>query len=614
MKCLRFALSILFVAAMAPLLSAGAAEFDVLVYDSTPSGVAASVAAAREGASVLLVQPDGHLGGLTSSGLSHTDFISFESLGGLWLDFMNRVEAHYRETYGEDSPQHRGCVRGGLYEPKVAEMVFREMLAEQDSIELRPHRRIVKALVAESEDGSPRVEEAVFVDDRDGSSETVRARIFIDASYEGDFLAAAKVPTRLGCEGREQYGESLAPPEPNDHVMAVNFRLMLTRDPALRIPMPAPERPRPEKFEGLVEAVRAGEIEPRSVTGEGWRIDDVVRARPVPNEKADINDRKGSSVSHKLVEELDGWCEADPEGRAELYELLRQHTLELFHFLRTDPRLPDWMREDAAEWGLPRDEFVENGHWPPEPYIREGRRMIGGRVLIQEDFELEPGSVRSRLHPDAIAIGDYNINSHGTHWGEDGVLEGNTSHGVRPWQVPIGAILPDRHANVLASVPVSASHIAYCAIRMEPTWTAIGEAAGIVAAMASARGEAVQRIPVPEVQERLHSHGAKTIYVSDIEPGSPYFRAAQYFGLRGLFHDIHEPEECTEWWPRELISPLGQWREAMPYHDLQPDTKRTPELTAQWLSVSGIDAEVPESVVTRGDLLLWMAEESGIEP
>jgi len=580
---------------------------DLLVYDSTPSGIAASVAAAREGASVLLVQPDGHLGGLTTSGLSHTNFITFESLGGLWREFMHRVEDHYRKTYGENSKQHDACLRGGYYEPKVAEQVFREMIAEHESIELRTHRRIAGARVETHIDGRQRVTEARLVDDRDGTVESVRAKVFLDASYEGDLLAACGVPTRLGCEGRDAYGESLAPPEPNDHVMAVNFRLTLTNDPELRVPMPEPDEPKPEKFAALITAVREGRIERHSVAGAGWHIDEVVRARPVPNRKADFNDRKGSPISHKLVEELDGWCEADPEGRAALYEQLRQHTLELFHFLRTDPRLPDWMREDAAAWGLPRDEFTDNGHWPPEPYIREGRRMVGGRVLRQADFELEPGSVRSRLHPDAIAIGDYNINSHGTHWGPDGELLGNTSHGVRPWQVPIGAILPEDHVNVLASVPVSASHIAYCAIRMEPTWTAIGEAAGITAALAAENEQHVQEVEVTEVQRHLHEHDAKTIYFADIESDSPYFRAAQHFGTRGLFHDLYDPEQAKDF-TRDLIDRRAQFRTAMPHHDVRPEAELSPELTRRWLEFADLEAKPPKGVTTRGELLLWMLE------
>jgi FAD dependent oxidoreductase len=536
----------------------------VVVVGATPAGIAAAVHAAQGGFNVALVEATGHIGGATSGGLSPSDFRTYESLGGAWLDFMRRVERHYATTYGRDSQQVRDCWRGAYYEPRVARRAFEQMLAEQQ-VRVLTHHRLQTTTLAPSAGQRRRIVRARFLTGGDRAVE-LGARIFIDATYEGDLMAAAGAPHRQGSEARAEYNEPLAPLEANRHLMACNFRIPLTREPANRLPLSRPPDYDPRRYRKAVELIQSGQVRRREFGGAGWVLDDFIRARPLPNGKADFNDRMGSPVSVKLVTECSEWPAANPvgpAGRARIYAKAKKQALGLFWFLAHDPALPDWVHAAMREWGLPKDEYPNNQHWTPQLYIREGRRMLGESVFTQHDCEPRPGSVRTRLQPDSVAIGDYSINSHGTHYGADGRLLGVLSHPVRPWQVPYGVIVPRTVDGLLAPVAVSASHVGYCAIRMEPTWTALGQAAGIAAALSLRHGVEARAVNVPELQRRLHARGAKTIYISDVEADSPYFRAAQYFGLRGFLHDLIDPRTATDW-SRKPLSPVNQWTEAFP--------------------------------------------------
>ncbi|QOV87825.1 FAD-dependent oxidoreductase [Humisphaera borealis] len=576
----------------------------VVVYGATPGGIAAAVAAAREGAAVTLLEESSHIGGLSAGGLSHTDFRTYESLGGLWREFMDRVDAHYKTTYGDGSPQQKASMLGGYYEPRVAGMIFRQMLDEA-KVEVLTRHRPTGVYIPFTADGRRSLAAVTFTNLADGKPTTLYAGVFIDGTYEGDLMALAGVKYRLGCEAKTEYDESLAFEEANPWVMAINFRVCLSKNAENRLPIPQPAGYDRVHFTKVLDAVKAGQIK---------NLDDIIRVRPVPNDKADFNDKMGSPVSLKLVNESADWPEGSPEVRAKIYDKARYQALGILWFLQNDAEVPEFLKKEVAEWGLPKDEYVDSGHWSPALYIREGRRMVGVRVFTEQFTQPDAAGVRAPAQATAIAIGDYSLNSHGVHRLPDGKLLGVISKQIRPWQVPFECLLPKDLDALLAPVALSASHVGYSAIRMEPTWTALGQAAGIAAGQAIKEKKNPRDLDVGKLQRRLHDVGAITFYTSDVPPKHPAFKAVQWFGNRGLFQDLIPASHATDW-KLENLSKNNQWTKAFPHHAMEPDKPITAELAKLWIDrvtalglklTTDIPAADGEKPVSRGDFLRAM--------
>lgn len=604
-------------------MTAAAESFDVVVYGGTPAGVAAATNAGREGMRVALIEETYQVGGLTAGGLAHTDFKTFESLGGSWKEFMDRVQDHYRTTYGEGSPPHVESARGGYYEPHVARWVFNDMLESGDVHVVRNHQ-----LESAEVDGARLVSIVVRPTDSsrgyplptNGPRRTFRAKVFIDATYEGDLIAAAQVPYRLGTDPRSAFDEPLAPLEGNAFIMATNFRVCLTRDPDLRLPLPRPENYRREDYALVIDLIEDGTVTPSQINGPPWPLDQLIRVRPVPNQKADFNDKMGSPISIKLIEETHAWPDAEPAERAALFDLARDRALGLFWFLGNEPELPDWVRDGMSEWGLPADEFQESGHWSPVLYIREGRRLKGLRTFTEHDTKSPDDGPRAKLNRDSVAIGDYSINSHGTHHRPDGSIGGVLAQQVLPFQVPYGVMVPEEMDGILAAVPISASHVGYGSLRMEPTWTALGQAAGLAAAQAVNRETEVRDVSVIDLQRRLHEVGAFTVYTSDVPAVAPHFAAVQFFGTHGFFHELSETASAPGFFEGPPVQMPSQWaRKPRPGHAVLPDLPITPELARSWLAQhadhfpeSPIDEELltADGKLTRGEFLSRLFEQT----
>ena len=380
-----------------------AQEFDVLVYGATPAGIAAAVAAAEDGERVLLVEPTARIGGMVTNGLSHTDFRTFEGLNGAFLDFSKRVEAYYRETYGADSPQVKDCIRGTQAEPKVNLLVFEKMLADQPRIKVQREWALDGVKSSSNGDGeSPatwRALEVALFYDAAGAYHSVAAHYFIDATYEGDLMAAARVPYRVGREAGEEYGELLAPDQADDQLQAYNFRLIATQDPANRVMPRKPKGYRREEFLDVLRLFENGQIE--QVFGYPSKCLYKAQIPRLPNGKYDINDVSGGIVRLSLPGENDGWPEGESgfaarivqggaiapfsrtglrQSRQPIFDAHLLWDVGLLYFLQNDEAVPEKFRDEAREWGWCRDEFLENGHVPEQLYVREGRRMIGQYV------------------------------------------------------------------------------------------------------------------------------------------------------------------------------------------------------------------------------------------
>jgi hypothetical protein len=618
---------------------AQAATYDVVVVGATPAGVAAAVNAAREGVTVALVEETGHIGGLASGGLSNTDFKTFASLGGTFLEFTHRVEQYYIRTYGPDSQQVIDCVRGAYYEPKVARKVFEEMLAEQNRITVMLHRRIAGAEVKPS-GGIRRLRSIEVLDVRGGTRTTLQAKVFIDATYEGDLVGAAGVPYRLGCESRHEYNEDAAEfEESNRYVQSYNFRVCLSRDPANRLEIPRPASYNEAEYLPILGHIRSGIIKSFSNPGSN----PILKVRPIPNLKADFNDIGAAPISLSLKNVNHEWPEGGPEVRRRIFQRYKDHSLGLFWFLANHPEVPEEFRNQMREWGLSKDEYTDTENWTPALYVREGRRIVGEYVFTQHDTQPAAGGGRARLHRDSVAIGDYGLNCHGVFTPAPGRPApkitpsassislpwniGRIGRSVRPFQMPYRIMVPVEMDALLVPVAVSASHVGYSAIRMEPAWTALGQAAGLAAAMSVKEGVEARALDVARLQRRLHELGAMTIYVPDLDPErrvpkpawdppghfsaripswterSRYFQAVQYFGTRGFFHDLAGSEGIRPAGPNVAT---GQWRIAITGHDAGLSRPIDPALAARWLGLAGANPRadlVADGRLTRGEFL-----------
>jgi len=603
-------------------LTLPAASFDVVVIGATPAGVAAAVNAAREGVTVALIEETGHIGGLASGGLSNTDFKTFAALGGTFREFMHRVERHYVKVHGAGSQQVIDCVLGGYYEPGVARTVFEEMLAEQSKITVLLHHRLVGARVIPS-GGNRRIQSIETKDLRAGTTTSFTAKVFIDATYEGDLVGAANVPYRLGCESKYEYNEDLSEfEEGNRYVQSYNFRVTLSRDPSNRLPIIRPATYDETEFLPILDHLRSGQAKSFANPGPNY----ILKVRPIPNLKADFNDAP-ATISLALKNVNHPWPEGGPDVRARIFQRYKDYSLGLFWFLGNHPGVPANIRLQMQEWGLPKDEYVETENWSPALYVREGRRIVGEYVFTQHDTQPEPGSVRARLHPDSVGIGDYNLNCHGVYSPSPGVNLGRHGKAVRPFQMPYRIMVPIEMDGLLVPVAVSASHVGYSAIRMEPAWTALGQAAGIAAAIAIREQCEPRRVDVPKLQRRLHEAGAFTVYVGDLFPirevprpawdqrppfaasvppwpsRSDFSVAAQYFGTRGFFHRFGSDAQRVE---RGLGNSTGQWSILHPEHEVELSRPMDPGLTQRWLKAAGIRPSPQfeaDGTLTRGEFL-----------
>jgi hypothetical protein len=583
---------------------AEAMRCDVVVVGGTPGGIMAAIAAARAGHRLVLLERGTHIGGLPANGLGATDIGTRGATGGLFLEFVGRVRRHYAAHYGENSDQVRDCSDGYHFEPHVAEEVFEAMLAAQKD-RLRVVRR--RQFDAEPQNitiAGGRIAAITVRDLAGGAAEVYEATVFIDATYEGDLAAAAGCEYRLGREARDEHGEEMAgrlykvwggPVGPgstgqaDNAIQAFNFRLCLTRNADNRAPVPRPDRYDRAEFLPLAEDLHAGRTTglPRTgsqVTEKFWDgIGRVLNPVVLPNGTVDANNQHLNFLSSDLPEENWPWPTSGWDWRDRFAQRLRDYTLGLAWFAQNDPAMPEEIRRRCQEWGLSRAEFADNGHFPRQVYVREGRRVVGEYWFTARDaIPVAPGG-RPPLHADSITASHYSLDSHAVRKREPGRvhLDGFFSSPTRPYTVPYGVIVPKRVDGLLTPVPVSGSHVGFSTLRMEPCWMALGEAAGTAAALAIEHGVPPRRVPLAALQRRLLSAGAVLIHFSDLKPGDPHFEAVEFLALRGFLGadawKARPGEPATEEDARNWFAWSGVERPAAP----APGTASRGELLAR---------------------------------
>ncbi|HSI75061.1 MAG TPA: FAD-dependent oxidoreductase [Lunatimonas sp.] len=569
----------------------------ICIYGATPGGIAAALAAAQYGENVLLIASGDHLGGLFTSGLSHSDFHSFESLSGTFLEVSKRVEAYYEKTYGVDSPQLAASFEGTFAEPKVNLLVLREMMAAY------PNLAIIKEARLNGVDRNGNTIKSASYSSKEGVF-NVDAEVFIDATYEGDLMAMAGVPYEVGREGKQKFGESLAPDVGDEELQGYNFRFCATKKVDNRAPVVAPEGYNRTDFLDLIPILESGDIQ--QVFGYPSKCLFKAHLPPLPNDKYDINDVSNGLVRLSMPGHNLGWPEGDQNQRLDIFQDHLRYNVGLLYFLQNDETVPKNFQKEALEWGWCLDEFEDYGNLPPELYVREARRMQGQYIYTQKDSDYySENDARALYHADAIAMGDYGNNCHGTrHIGPliGGKHEGEFYNPVPPYQIPYGVLLPKEVNNLLVPVAVSSSHVGLSALRLEPIWMSLGQAAGHAAGLAVKNKSSVQELNISLLQNMLHKDGSTTIYVSDVLPGDPDFLAVQWWGTQGGLHGM-EPKPQSGARGKNIH---GQYFEAAPGHELNPAVELTPSIRDRWMKLADKLGIAEESLVkarTRGDFI-----------
>ncbi|HEU0174744.1 MAG TPA: FAD-dependent oxidoreductase [Blastocatellia bacterium] len=521
-----------------------ASQYDIVIYGGTAAAVTAAAQAKRMGKTVIIVSPDKHLGGLSSGGLGFTDTGNKAVIGGLAREFYHRVWKHYAEgaawkwerpeeygNKGQGAPAIDGELRTmWIFEPHVAEQIFEEMIKE--------HRIPVHRDEWLDRNNGVKKSGARIISITTLSGRRYAGKMFIDATYEGDLMAASGVDYHVGREAMSVYGEkwngvqtgvlhhrhhfgvlerrispyvipgdpksgvlprvSAAPPgeygQGDKRVQAYNFRLCLTDSPDNRVPFPKPAGYDPKQYELLARIFEAG-----------WR-ETFDKFDRIPNRKTDTNNH-GPMSADNIGYNYD-YPEASYERRREIIREHEDYQKGWLYFIANDPRVPKDVQAEMRRWGLAKDEFKDNGNWPHQIYVREARRMIGSYVMTEHEL------LKKRPTPDSVGMGSYGIDSHNTqrYITPEGYVQNEGDIGVStkgPYQIAYGALTPKKGQadNLLVPVCVSSSHIAFGSIRMEPVFMILGQSAATAAALAIDGGAAIQDVTYSELRELLLKDG-----------------------------------------------------------------------------------------------------------
>jgi len=514
---------------------------DIVIYGGTSAAVVAAVEAVHCGKSVLVVSPDLHLGGLSSGGLGFTDTGNKSVIGGLSREFYHRVWKYYNdpsawkwEKHSEFGNKGQGTVAMDgenrtmwIFEPHIAEMVFEDFVRENNI-------RVLRNEWLDRAKGVSKVKGRI-ASIKTLSGITVSGKMFIDATYEGDLMAAAGVTYFVGREagsvynetyngvqadikerghffkdpidpykipGKKEsgllYGISPEPIAPNGtgdkKVQAYCFRVCMSDHPENRVPFPKPAIYDPANYELIAR-----------VLDTGW-MDWFAKYDRIPNRKTDTNNH-GPFSSDFIGGNYD-YPEASYERRKEIIAAHENYQKGLLYFLSNDARVSEEVRSKMSSWGLAADEFPDNGNWPRQLYIREARRMIGVYVTTENEV------TNKREVPEPVGMGSYGMDSHNIqrYVTGDGRVQNEGDVQVKlklPYSISYGSIVPKKEdcTNLLVPVCVSASHIAFGSIRMEPVFMILGQSAALAASVAIDNKLAIQDIPYKYLKDRLLERG-----------------------------------------------------------------------------------------------------------
>ncbi|MDR2954343.1 MAG: FAD-dependent oxidoreductase [Prevotella sp.] len=543
-KCLAFnfiCISFLFLSCKT---SSSGTNADVIIYGGTSAAIIAAVEIVQSGKSVIIVSPDTHLGGLSSSGLGFTDTGDKSTIGGLSREFYHRIWQHYNDSaswkwqkkseYGNKG-QGTAAIDGEnrtmwIFEPHVAEKVFEDFIRENNIT-------IYRNEWLDRENGVVKKDKKI-VSMKTLSGKTFSGKMFIDATYEGDLMATAGVSYHVGREACSEYNEQWngvqafvyhhghyfkdnidpyrIPGKPesgllygissekiesscsgDDKIQAYCFRMCMSNHPENRTPFPKPDNYDPANYELLARVFDAGWHE--------W----FAKFDIIPNRKTDTNNH-GPFSSDFIGMNYD-YPKASYERRKQIIKEHEDYQKGLLYFVANDVRVPQEVRNRMNDWGLAKDEFKDNGNWPYQLYIREARRMLGFHVMTENEV------LGKKEVPNPVGMGSYTLDSHNVQRfvTDEGYVQNEGDIGVHtksPYSISYGSLVPQKEecTNLLVPVCVSSSHIAFGSIRMEPVFMILGQSAALAAIIAIDNNQPIQDISYDKLVESMNSR--KQIY------------------------------------------------------------------------------------------------------
>ncbi|MDR1585050.1 MAG: FAD-dependent oxidoreductase [Prevotellaceae bacterium] len=526
-------------------------EVDVCVYGGTSAGVIAAYTAKQMGKTVLLVEPANRLGGMSSGGLGYTDIGNKYVVKGLARDFYRRLGSHY------------GKLEQWIFEPSVAERIFNDYVKEA-GFKVLYENRLYHVITQNNA-----IQEIVVENSHDpqiATNKKIRAKVYIDCSYEGDLMAKSGVSYTVGRESNSVYDEtyngvqllnghqfpdgidpyvikgdhtsgllwgisdtSVLPNGSGDKkVQAYNYRICLTNNPKNKIEITKPENYDPEKYELLI---RQKEKQP-------WKsLQDIFIWSLMPNNKTDINNRNGFSTD--AIGLNWDYPEADYEKRKEIIRQHEDYTKGLLYFVGNDERIPQFIKDEMKQWGYPKDEYADNEHWSPQLYIRESRRMIGELVMTQHHCQ------GREIVDDIIGWAAYTMDSHNCNRHVVNAMvknEGNVEvGGFPPYPIAYRSIIPQKGSvgNLLVPVCMSASHIAYGSIRMEPVFMVLAQSAAVAACLSVDGNISVQDVDVDKLRNILETNPLADNRVAEILIDNDDNKSVQILGAWDVSNDIY---------------------------------------------------------------------------
>jgi hypothetical protein len=510
-------------------------KYDIVIYGGTSGGVAAGLQAKRMGKSVVVVEPTKFVGGLTTGGLGATDIGNKQAIGGISREFYHHIFTYYNEAshwkletreeyfskkqHGNTGQEKEDTM--WTFEPHVATKVYNDMIAEAKLKVVYGERLDLKNGV--KKDGT-RITEIVME-----SGKHFAGKIFIDATYEGDLMAKAGVSYAVGREANAQYDEIIngiqtthakshqfikqvdpyvKPGDPSSGVIfgiqtdgpgkefegdkriqAYNYRMCQTDIPKNRLDWPKPKNYDPKMFELAIRNVEAGDL--RMQWNPVW----------MPNRKTDTNNN--FAVSSDFIGMNYDYPDADYATREKIIQQHKDWQMGLYWTYANDPRVPEKVREAYQKLGLAKDEFLDNDHWPRQLYVREARRMISAYVMTEHNCR------REIVAEDSIGMGAYNMDSHNCqrYITKEGFVrnEGDIQVGTKPYPISYRSLVPkaEECTNLIVPTCLSATHIAYGSIRMEPVFMVLGQSSATAAAQAIDQDVDVQKIDYAKLKARL---------------------------------------------------------------------------------------------------------------
>ena len=547
---------------------------DLAVFGGTPSGIATAVTAGRKGLKVALISSNDQLGGILTNGLGAMDRLYTGFRSPLFNEITENIIDFYINKYGENSEQVKVCKDTRLtFEPHVAEIVFNNIVESNKRIKIFKSFIPNHLHIENNQINSLEIKSIV-------NKEKLKliAKTYVDASYEGDLVALSGVPYRVGRESNKEFNEphagrifsthgfgafpleasegglnldtfpvtsqlifSGSTGEGDKAIQAFTYRVCLTSNPDLMISIKKPQDYKRENYLGVIGSEKDSRKKRHHLKSQ-LVVNDInnykIRGPRIPNNKISWNDGNLPEINHP-------YPEGDMDTRLLISKLHREHALGLLFFLQNDEEVPKNIRESSKKWGLAKDEFIDNENFPKEMYVREARRIVGKYIFTEQDASLSSNFERTPIHKDSIAIADWPMDSHEcTMNRQSGSLyDGKVllSEKTRPSQIPYRCLVPKGIDNLLVTICLSATHIAFGTIRVEPTLIQLGEVAGFASVISKEQDTNVAKLETDYLQTQLVENGFEISFFNDVDIDNLNSQSISihFLGSKGFFTDYN---------------------------------------------------------------------------